>query len=78
MELGVISKENLPKFKTVSASDVAERFEAGLCLYCGKGPHFVQECRSLLQDDPQNSILKVKPRMGNGRSRGSKPRPRDS
>ena len=78
MELGVISKENLPKFKNVSDTDVATRFNEGLCLYCGKGPHFVQECRSLLKDDPKHPILKIKKKEGNGKSRGEKPPSRDN
>ena len=77
MELGAISKENLPRFKNVSASDVSSRFEEGLCLYCGKGPHRVQECRSLLRDDPKHPVLVIKAKEGNGETRGKKPPPRD-
>jgi hypothetical protein len=73
MDLSAISLDNLPSFKDVDPDVVAERFSEKLCLYCGKGPHFAHECRSLLRDDPDHPLLQSKKTSGKGKARGKRP-----
>jgi hypothetical protein len=71
MDLSVISKENLPTFEGVDEAKVADNFEKGLCLYCGKDNHFVGVCRSLIRDLPQHPAIQTQQGNGGRGGRGS-------
>ena len=78
MDLSAITKDNLPKFKTVPPAEVFKHLEAGTCLFCGKTSekgenHKVSVCRGLLRAEPNHPILTIKPKEGNGQARGTRP-----